>query len=74
MRGLVKGPPSRDAPQGAEYSLVERDVLLADIATLRVHKTDATKSVLLGLGIAAGAFVVVVAGAVAVYCLDRNDC
>ena len=32
LRGLVKG--------GAEESLVERDVLLADIATVRVRKTS----------------------------------
>ncbi len=59
LRGLVKG--------GEDDSLGERDVLLADIATLTVPKTDVTKSVFLGLGIAAGAFVVAVAAAFA-YC------
>ena len=49
LRGLVKDQPSRDV-----------DVPLADIATLRVPKTDATKSILLGLGIVAGAFAVLV--------------
>jgi len=44
LRGLVKG--------GTDNSLIERDVLMADIATLKVHKTDATKTILLGLGIA----------------------
>ena len=43
LRGMVKG--------GADYSLVERDVLLADIATVRVKKTSTTHSVLLGVGI-----------------------
>lgn len=61
LRGIVEGPPSRDAPQGATYSLVERVVPSADIATLRVAKTDATKSILLGLGIVAGAIAVFVA-------------
>jgi hypothetical protein len=63
LRGLVKG--------GADDSLVERDVLLADIATVRTGKTDVTKSVLLGLGIAAGAFVVA-AGVWVITCGD--DC
>ena len=58
MRGLVKG--------GADDSPVERDVLLADIATLRVQKTDVTKSILLPLGIVAGVFVVLVVVAVVV--------
>ncbi len=66
LRGLVKG--------GADDSLVERDVLLADIATLEVSQSDAGKSVLLGLGIAAGAFVVVAAAVVAAFCIDNNDC
>ena len=50
LRGVVKSE--------AADSLVERDVLLADIANLEVSKTDATNSVLLGLGIVAGAIVV----------------
>ena len=67
LRGLVKG--------GEDDSLGECDVLLADIATLTVPKTDVTKSVFLGLGIAAGAFVVAVAAAVALYCVQHpNDC
>ncbi len=45
LRGLVKG--------GADDSLVERDVLLADIATVRVKKTDPGRTAFLGLGIAA---------------------
>ncbi len=58
LRGLVEGE--------ANDSLVERDVLLADIATLRVRKTDVTKSILLPLGIVAGVFVVLVVVAVVV--------
>ncbi len=53
LRGLVKG--------GADDSLVERDVLLADIATVRVKKTDAIKSVLLFGGILAGVLVALAA-------------
>ena len=53
LRGLVKG--------GADDSLVERDVLLADIATVRVKKTNDTKTVFLVLVIT-GAFV----GAIAI--------
>ncbi len=71
LRGLVKGKPFRGA---VKDSLLERDVLLADIATVRIKKPDVTKSVFLGLGIAAGAFVVLVAVVVASYCLDNNDC
>jgi len=48
LRGLVKG--------GADDSLVERDVLLADIAAVRVKKTSTTKSVLLGVGFVAVGF------------------
>ena len=43
LRGLVKGGP--------DDSLVERDVLLADIATVRINKYHTTKSVLFGVGI-----------------------
>ncbi len=53
LRGLVKGKPSSDAVKDGRISLLERDVLLADIATLRVRKTSVGKSVLLGLGIVA---------------------
>ncbi len=45
LRGLVKG--------GADDSLVERDVLLADIVTVRVKKTDPGRTAFLGLGIVA---------------------
>ena len=64
LRGLVKG--------GADDSLVERDVLLADIATVRVKKTDATKSVLLGVGILAGVAVALVAASKAI-CRANTD-
>ena len=64
LRGLVKG--------GTDDSLVERDVLLADIATLKVAKGDAKKSVFLGLGILAGVFAVLLAAAV-IICAD-NAC
>jgi hypothetical protein len=47
---------------------------LADISHVAIKKTDATRSVLLGLGIAAGAFVVLAAAAVALYCADTEDC
>ncbi len=60
LRGLVKG--------GTDDSLVERDVLLANIATLEVSKTNAGNSVLLGLGIVAG--ILVVAAAVFVITCD----
>ena len=62
LRGLVKG--------GADG---ERDVLLADIATVRVKKTDTGNSVLLGLGIAAGVFAVA-AVAFVIDCHNRNLC
>jgi len=45
LRGLVKGE-SND-------SLVERDVLLVEIATVRIKKTDPGRTAFLGLGIAA---------------------
>jgi len=53
VRGVVKGPPPTDAQQGAKYVITERDVLLADIATLRVKKTDVGKTVWRGLMVAA---------------------
>ena len=62
LRGLVKG--------GADDSLVERDVLLADIATVRVKKTNATASVLLVVGIAAVVGVAVFAAAI---CGDQSS-
>ncbi len=64
LRGLVKG--------GVDDSLVERDVLLADIATVRVKKTDATKSILLGVGILAGVVVALVAASAAI-CRANTD-
>lgn len=45
LRGLVKGESSD--------SLVERDVLLVEIATVRIKKTDPGRTAFLGLGIAA---------------------
>jgi len=69
VRGIVEGPPARDAPRGTQYTLVERDIPLADIATLRVAKTDVAKSILLPLAWMAGAIVVGVAlGACAMFC------
>ena len=53
VRGTVKGPPPKDAQQGAKYVITERDVLLADIATLRVKKTDVGKTLWRGLLVAA---------------------
>jgi len=64
LRGLVfpRSYGGGRAKGGEDNSLGERDVLLADIATLTVAKPDVTKSVFLGLGIG---FVVGVAAAVA---------
>ena len=45
LRGLVKGESSD--------SLVERDVLLVEIATVRIKKTDPGRTAFLGLAIAA---------------------
>ncbi len=56
MRGLVKG--------GADDSLVERDVLLANIATVRVRKSTVAKTVGSALFVVAlGAFLVYKAAA-----------
>jgi hypothetical protein len=69
VRGIIEGPPARDAPRGTKYTLVERDIPLADIATLRVAKTDVAKSILFPSAWIAGALVVAVAlGACAMYC------
>ncbi len=69
LRGLVKGEHFRGTVKD-EISLIERDVLLADIATLRVRKTSVGKSVLLGLGIVAGVFAGLVA-ALIIVCSDQ---
>ena len=58
LRGLVKS--------GVDDSVAERDVLLADIATMKVQKTNVTKSILLPVGIVAGVFVVLLIVAVVV--------
>ena len=60
LRGLVKGKPFSGTVKD-EISLIERDVLLADIATVRVKKTNATTSILLGVGIVAVVGVVIIA-------------
>jgi hypothetical protein len=56
---------------GAAYAVSDTgsalEIPLADISYLAVKKTNTTKSVLLGLGIAAGVFVALVA-ALAIYC------
>lgn len=62
LRGLVKA--------GADDSLVERDVLLADIATVRIKKTDPGRTAFLGLGIAAVVGVAVFAAAI---CGDQSS-
>ena len=51
LRGMVKGPPPTDAQQGAEYVITERDVLLADIATVRVRKANVGKTLIGAVGI-----------------------
>ncbi len=53
VRGTVKGPPPKDAQQGAKYVITERDVLLADIAILRVKKTDVGETLWRGLVVVA---------------------
>ncbi len=45
LRGLVKGAPPSNAQQGAKYVRSERDVLLADIATVRIKKTNVARTV-----------------------------
>jgi len=50
LRGMVKGGVESSPGETAVHRvLVERDVLLADIATVRVKKTDAAGTVLLVL-------------------------
>ena len=70
LRGLVKGKPSSDVVKDGRMPLLERVVLLADIATLRVRNTSVGKSVLLGLGIVAGVFAGLVA-ALIIVCSDQ---
>jgi hypothetical protein len=48
-------------------------VPLADISHVAIKKTDATKTVFLGLGIAAGAFAIL-AAAFVIECKNQNAC
>ncbi len=50
------------------------EIPLADISHLAVKKTNITKSVLLGLGIAAGAFVVLAAVVSLLHAIDIENC
>ena len=52
VRGLVKGPPPEGAQEGAQYVISERDVLLLDIATLRVRKIDIGKTLVSAVSVA----------------------